>query len=257
MLRIFAESFVDTGRRLSEFQATAYYGHTGQVAPGDAATIAAQLTAFLDNLEPLALPVTSGIIRQYKTVFEGLPLPTYERARACAEAIENSLKMELGARLMLQVSPEYERYLLRPLRDWVNLRDAFPDTANDVGHAGACYALEQPSACVFHLMRAAEHGVRALHTSLGLTKDIEKCTWGDILTPCENELRKVPADRVADWRDHDAFFREVVLNLRALQKTVRDPTMHVQKVYEMDEALAIYNATRAFMLQAAQILKYP
>lgn len=257
MLRVFVEALLDTGRRLSEFQATAYYGHKGEMPAGDAATIAAQLDAFLGSLEPLALSATSSIIRLYQQTFQGPPFPTYERARACAEAIENTLKAELEQRLTIQVAPQYQDYLLRPLRSWVNLRDAFPDTANDVGHGGACYALEQPTACVFHLMRVAEHGVRALHSSLGITKDVEKCTWGDILTPCEDELRKPPAQRVAEWSTHEAFFREVVLNLRALQKAVRDPTMHVRKTYEMGEALAIYTATQAFMLHAAHRLKYP
>src|SRR6266571_6806525 len=45
----------------------------------------------------------------------------------------------------------------------------FKNAATDIAKAGNCLALQEPTACVFHLMRAMEVAVRRLSKRLGIT----------------------------------------------------------------------------------------
>jgi hypothetical protein len=59
----------------------------------------------------------------------------------------------------------------------------FCSAAAELVAAGNSFASELYTACVFHSMRAAEIGVRAFATALGVTFkfDIEYAEWGKIV----------------------------------------------------------------------------
>lgn len=75
-----------------------------------------------------------------------------------AEAIEDDIKTEY----FYHYPNRKGTLVLRVPGDWVNTLRGFPSGKTEVEQAVDCYACEHNTACVFHLMRVAEYGLRAL-----------------------------------------------------------------------------------------------
>ncbi len=125
----------------------------------------------------------------------------------------------------------------------------FPSAEYDIEEAGKCYAVGRETAAVFHLMRVMEVGLR----SLALTLKDERLdpkrnpSWESILKKCDEELAKPLKDRSVEWRADEAFYSTATANLRAVKDAWRNPTMHVERTYNEDTALEVWNAVQAFM----------
>lgn len=68
----------------------------------------------------------------------------------------------------------------------VEVSNAFRSAIEDIKEAGTCYATGRYTACVFHLMRVLEHGLKVLAKDAGLT--VEKKTWGKIIEKIEIKI---------------------------------------------------------------------
>lgn len=125
--------------------------------------------------------------------------------------------------------------------------DAFPKAAEDIAEAGNCLALNRPTACVFHLMRAMERAVQALYTKLGLTKDPER-EWGKLLSDIDGEIEKMPkGDDRNEWSAAHTHLYHV-------KQSFRNDTMHPKQTYTPDEAKAVFDAVRSFMQHLAKLV---
>ncbi len=125
----------------------------------------------------------------------------------------------------------------------------FKSAIDDIKGASRCLSLDQGTACVFHLMRVMEVGLRALGKKLNDPKLDPKAnpSWESILAKCDKELRQPYAQRAPEWQTDPDFFNEATLNLRAVKDVWRNPTMHVEKNYEYEEAVYVWNTVKAFM----------
>jgi len=129
-------------------------------------------------------------------------------------------------------------------------KTAFVSTIFEVDEAGKCYTLGRATACVFHLMRTMEIGIRAVARSLSIPdpiKDAER-NWGKILEKIKTEIDRRSAAKPPLWNGHDkVFFSETYASLDAVRVAWRNPTMHVENKYTEDEAEHIFIAVRGFM----------
>jgi hypothetical protein len=116
---------------------------------------------------------------------------------------------------------------------------AFESAVCDLDEAGTCLALERNTACVFHLMRATEGALKEIAAKYNV--EISDPSWGGVLKRLEglNEA-------------NDEFLRDVKLHLRAIKNAWRNPTMHLDKIFDQAEARAIFNALRGFLEHAAK-----
>lgn len=64
--------------------------------------------------------------------------------------------------------------------------EKFHDAYNDIQSAGRCYAVREPTATVFHLMRAMEQAVKSLAIGLGMT-NVDK-EWGKLLSDIDAKI---------------------------------------------------------------------
>jgi hypothetical protein len=75
--------------------------------------------------------------------------------------------------------------LLKFERDWDTINSRFPSSKRDALAAVDCWALGHNTASVFHFMRVAEYGLRAiakeLRAPLPKKKPIEWATWQEII----------------------------------------------------------------------------
>jgi hypothetical protein len=125
----------------------------------------------------------------------------------------------------------------------------FPSAAFDIEEAGKCLALGRATACVFHLMRVMEVGLRALAKSLNDPRinPANNPSWHNILKKGDDELQKVVAQRAPEWRSDDQFFSQAQANLRAVQFAWRNPTMHIDVTYTPETAKDVMQCVGGFM----------
>ena len=139
---------------------------------------------------------------------------------------------------------------------FADLEDAFPSAMRDLNEAANCLAVECPTACVFHAMRAAEVALRALAWDRRITiprkRQIEFATWEEIikqLETAESEIRNYPqtAAREAQF----VFYHAAMMEFRAFKNIFRNPGMHSRGRFNRDEAKSALHHVHDFMRMLA------
>ena len=150
-----------------------------------------------------------------------------------------------------------ETYLLNAHRLFgQEVADKYPSAEYDIAEAGRALAMHRSTACVFHLCRVMEHGLRALGKSLNDPKlaASRNPTWNTVLVRCRQELEKEKTKRSPEWRKHDTFHSGAYTHLLGVKEAWRNPTMHIASKYTEEEAQDIYDHVRRFMGHLATVL---
>jgi len=127
--------------------------------------------------------------------------------------------------------------------------ERFPTAISEVEEAGKCYALGRNTACVFHLMRTTEIGLRTIAKELSVPFD-SNGSWGSLLKQIKDAAEKLhPSD---EWTD---FYRDIIARLHAVKDAWRNPTMHFDRSYSQDEAKDIFAMVSSFIRHLAVKLK--
>lgn len=144
--------------------------------------------------------------------------------------IHRRIHDELEDLELWQVSSEHLKYLTP---DPLKLDGKFGATYRDAEEAGKCLAYDRGTACVFHLMRIMECGLRALGVSLNDSTLDPKTnpTWEKILGRCDREMQKPLGERADEWKQDEGFYSTATANLRAVKDAWRNPTLHVERDY--------------------------
>jgi hypothetical protein len=163
---------------------------------------------------------------------------------------------ELRAQMFMHIPLDKVEYYQGNYQFGHTVSDNFPSMKYDISEAGKCFATGRNTACVFHLMRVMECGLRVLGKSLNDPNlDPKKNpSWESILRRCDKELQAQYSQRTPAWQRHQQFFAEATANLRAVKDAWRNPTLHVEQFYDVERALDIWNAVRTFMRHLATVL---
>jgi hypothetical protein len=125
--------------------------------------------------------------------------------------------------------------------------NSFPSANDDIAEAGIRLALERGTACVMHLMRAAEVGLTALGKATNVGKQND---WGSYLREIEKELTRRAKSSGARSLD-EQFYSEAAASFDHLKRAWRNPTMHVDRSYTVERAEEIFLAVKSFMAHLA------
>jgi hypothetical protein len=138
---------------------------------------------------------------------------------------------------------------------WLGIWKSFPSVKEECEEAVYCYGLERNTACVFHSMRIAEIGLRALarRMKVKLAKGgrLEWAEWQQVLKEmnvvCENiaaKMKKGPAkDELLE------FYRGAIGQFYGFKDEFRNQVMHVRRSYDEFEAERALVRVRDFMGQ--------
>jgi hypothetical protein len=121
----------------------------------------------------------------------------------------------------------------------------------DIREAGNCLALNQPTACVFHLMRAMEIAVRALGRRLKVTITPQS-TWRKMTGEMDDKIKKM-ADNTDLKKEKKNKWEASRANLHHVGSVWRNNTMHPAASYTQQQALDVLNATRVFMVGLCEL----
>lgn len=129
----------------------------------------------------------------------------------------------------------------------------FPNSTSDIEAAGNCLALEQPTACVFHLMRVMEKGTQTFGKKLKVKIDPEIESWNTILNQVDVQMKQL-LSKTSKQKSRKADFAEVSSYLRHVKIAWRNEVMHPKATYTQEEARDVFAASRAFMVRLSEVL---
>jgi hypothetical protein len=132
--------------------------------------------------------------------------------------------------------------------------DKFPSAAEDIRAAGNCYATGNHTACVFHLMRVAEHGLRAVAHILEVPFQHEN--WHNIIDDIESKIKGMDQwpGGLSKEQAQD-FYSSIAMECRHFRNKWQNHVMHTRAMYDSYEALSAMTHVRAFMQKAAEYLE--
>jgi hypothetical protein len=175
-----------------------------------------------------------------------------------SRALRNSIEVELREYLFYQYPKQRGEKLRAWSDDWKAALAAFPDIRCDVFCAIDCYALQHNTASVFHSMRVAEHGLRALakerRVRLAKDKPIEWGTWQEIIKALDEEIKVIGLKRKAGAAKDNAleFYSGARADLNGFKDEYRNLVMHVRDTYDEHQALRALTIVHAFMARLAE-----
>jgi hypothetical protein len=181
-------------------------------------------------------------IKRFLTALKDKPI--VDMAQRC-DHLRNRILDELAKEFYFQVHrldvPFYEPDA--PFGEAVAKK--FKRAAGDIRSAGNCLALRQPTACVFHLMRALEIAVRQLGRKLNLTIT-PQTTWRQMTGQMDPKIKSMPTATETQKRKKNNW-EAASMNLHHVGSVWRNNTMHPAASYTQDQARDVFTATRVFM----------
>lgn len=121
----------------------------------------------------------------------------------------------------------------------------FTVSADEFQQAAKCLSLQQPTACVFHLMRGMESAVKQLAGVLGMTVD-SSTTWRQITGSMDPKIKLMPHQTVVEQEKKNSW-ESARINLHHLGSVLRNNTMHPTSSYSQEEARNIFAASGVVM----------
>jgi hypothetical protein len=173
------------------------------------------------------------------------------------EAIQNSLSLELSKRQFVFVPPDKAQYFEQETLFGESFhKKASADINREVKEAGNCLAVGLNTAAVFHLMRVAEFGLRALARRFKIktvrkTIPISEASWGLVMQAIDDiNTGKTPTTK--SHKRQKEFCNEVLVEMRGFKNFWRDKVMHAHDSYDAPSALSAFNHVKKFMVALAE-----
>lgn len=168
--------------------------------------------------------------------------------RSLAAELKGRLHDELRQALFFRVDSENAKYFVTPNLFGDAVAEHYAPAISDIEEAGKCLALARPTACVFHLMRVMELGLKGVAKALEIPY---APSWESYLRQINARIAEKHQHKDAAWRKEEPFFQEVAGDLTSIKIAWRNPTMHIVRKYSSLEAEQIFAAVRTFMQRLA------
>ncbi len=205
------------------------------------------LTVHLDMLrEEAARAEMSSIVSAVNMMKRWIkPEADVRTVMAMAINLVGTIQAELTKDMFFRVAAEDRQYYEK-LQISDAAAAAFPSCVRDLQDAGRCFAFDQWTASVLHLMRALEIPIAALAKALAFTPSSPN--WEIVLNECEREIRKIGQVKATpNWKDDEQFYSEAALNFRYFKNAWRNHVTHGRQTYDKREAYEILTHIAAFM----------
>lgn len=180
------------------------------------------------------------------------------------EELQHAIWRDLYERTFMYMPRDKEEYFDKPELFGEAVRQRFPKAAEDITAAGNCFATGNYTACVFHLMRVLEHGLRALakklrisfKTKQGATVPIDLQEWGTIIGKIEAEISDMKNLPKGKRKSEELeFYSQTANEFRYFKDAWRNHVMHTRTSYDEHDAAKAMEHVRSFMQHVATKVK--
>jgi hypothetical protein len=208
--------------------------------------IASSLDMFVEVCNSINLPlVEDQIVRIKDRIKKGVVIRDY---RDDLEELYSRVGDGLRAQQFIHIPPNLVKYYDDKTIFGEIVGDKFPSSIDDIEDAGKCLAVGQGTACVLHLMRVMEVGLKSLAGALSIPY---APSWESYLKQIAAKIGEKHKTKGVRWKRDEALFRDLSGDLMTVKQAWRNPTMHVGRKYSVEEAEEIYKAVRSFMNRLA------
>lgn len=207
------------------------------------------VTSLVVQLHQLDLPITTKAAERLMRDVEGGNLS--QGTLGLISEVTSRLDDELSQLALFGIKRHAELYEPPSPLFGEAVADKFPLAIPDIEDAGKCLAVEQGTACVFHLMRVMEVGLRSLANLLGIPF---APSWESYIAQIHARIAVKHRRKGIKWKRDEPFFRDVLGDLQSVKISWRNPTMHIVRRYSTDESDEIFRAVRGFMKRLAERL---
>ncbi len=143
------------------------------------------LTMLKNHCEALALVETANTI---KDIIQTIPSEDIRTLQSNINLIVLSIERQFNQRIFFTLSVENANLYTSDFPFGAEVGFTFPTVNREVNEAGKCYAVGRYTACVFHLMRVLEVGLRELASYVGVA-DFGLENWKNIIDQIEKKIR--------------------------------------------------------------------
>lgn len=189
--------------------------------------------------------------KRLQEVFSRKWLPDYATCHSEWRALREAIEDDVKERYAQYMPREHAKLILGIDEEWQVPLSRFA-VRDEIAAAASCLAVTQPTACVFHLMRAMEVVVKRLARRFDLPTGAD-VTWVVLTGNMTTKINSWKKDTVVQ-RKKKAAWSAAVSNLHHVGRATRNPTMHPAMSYTPKQAKQVYDATRAFMTEVAELL---
>jgi hypothetical protein len=171
-------------------------------------------------------------------------------------ALREAIEGDLQYRYFYYYPQNKAVVLLKVTEDWKAILDKFGSANREVFAAVDLWALGHDTASVFHLMRIAEHGLRALARERRVKipkRPLEWADWQNIIDGIQKKADAIARRRRGPRRGAALeFYRGALTSFEGFKDAYRNDVMHTRKSYTEPEATAIRDHVHHFMNRLAE-----
>lgn len=177
------------------------------------------------------------------------------------EGIRSRLKVLIGSQKFARIPHQVTQYFEQEQLFGGVVYDFFPEARDDIKNAGNSLAVSLHDACVFHLMRASEHGLRALARKLrvklthkGKSQPIDTATWDEVISGVRSKLQNAHAMAHTPARAKKMkFYADLAERCSLVRDIWRNDGMHTRASYGPRDAIAAFEHVKGFMQLLCEI----
>ena len=200
-----------------------------------------ELTAALNRLAPFNFEIRQGISWS----------ELRNQAKTMLEAIHSELCFRRFAFVPTEKATLHDRFAF----GWEEIWKKFPEVKEDSQDAIDCYALEKNTACVFHMMRVAEMGLRSIakKVKVKLTDKkeplpVEFATWNKVIDGIKTKIAVVRTKpKSARQNEQLQFYSDAADQCTYIRDLWRNDVSHHRKTFNDGEALGVLTRVQQFM----------
>jgi hypothetical protein len=261
MLKISALSYITIGQYLQQITCNLKKAEADDppaIGPQDIAFIKRLLLLLQKESDNMGLPVSSPLLAELAGELSHAGGGNAPYLHGKISMLVKTISQEL-TQLFLHIPSDRSQYY-----DWAialneNIFNSFPIASIELSHAGKCFAVGEYTACIFHSMRAAEIGLRALaydrRIKFKKIAPLELKQWDEILEGLEKEEQQIQTYKKTKTREAQfEFYHGAMVELRAFKNMYRNRVMHARKIYDYEQAhIALFHVANFIKILSQKI----
>jgi hypothetical protein len=260
MKKIEIASYYDIGSMIAMTQEFADNKRGVPLDDEDRTGIGKELERIKEHLVAVDMSHSIAQLDHIKYQLEHKKITNWNEAKAKFDSLNVAAFQELSKIFVGYIPAGRARYWNQAKPFGETVFNNFESARADVVSAGNCYAVEQWTACVFHLMRVVEKGLRAIARERRIKfiqgRPLEWNDWARIIRAIEAKAEEINKKWAMGPRKDKAleFYRGAIGELQAFKDEFRNYVMHDRAIYGNYEAARAYQRTGEFMRRLASKL---
>jgi hypothetical protein len=256
MLRLYADKFVELSNYFVKLSAVANFTDAVAIPKFAEDQILPQnLDALRVICEEIGLKFSVNQINKIKKQIL-TEKTSMEDFTGLLNELESRLSEELSGFSVLVLAQKRADYYEQPTLFGNDVFNNFPSANFDIEEAGKCFATERHTACVMHLQRVIEIGLKGFGNYLGVMASIKSAqpSWQNVLDVTGKEIKDRTISKTWTSSNEQMYAEGIQAFLVAVKTAWRNPSMHADAKYTEEVTEDIFTATKGFMRHLAKHL---